>query len=276
MRLTKAIGGTGKLAALVAMAVAGRSASASVKDIGSEMDTTIFQNNVNNSAGGAQAMFAGTNGTSSPRRGLIEFDIADNIPAGSTITGAQLTLYLVQVAGSGGGSGTGSGATLTISLYKLSDSWGEGTAESNTSGASGNGQGTMANNGDATWDARFYPSPTWTTPGGDFAATASGSASVGTTLNAPYTWGSTSGMVADVQSWLDSPTTNFGWELINADETDSQTFRAFWTREEARTDPTAALVPQLAVTYVLAPEPVAGVGLSVLGLLALRRRRSCC
>jgi hypothetical protein len=35
----------------------------------------------------------------SPRRGLIRFDIAGNIPAGATITGVQLTLFLGQVAG---------------------------------------------------------------------------------------------------------------------------------------------------------------------------------
>ncbi len=52
-------------------------------------------------------------------------------------------------------------------------------------------------------------------------------------------------MVSDVQSWLDNPATNFGWELVNSDETDSRTFRAFWTKEAS--DPT--LRPELVVTY---------------------------
>ncbi len=35
--------------------------------LGSVKDTTIFQNNVNNSSGGSPGLFAGTNGTGSPR-----------------------------------------------------------------------------------------------------------------------------------------------------------------------------------------------------------------
>jgi hypothetical protein len=256
---------------VIAAALLGRSAPAAVKNLVTDADTTIFQNNVNNSAGGALGMFSGTNSSSSPRRALVEFDIADNIPAGSTITNVTLTLYLASVAG-GGTTGT-----ATIGLYDLSDSWGEGTAEEGQ-GASGAGQGAMANTGDATWDDRFYSSssPTaWTTPGGDYSGTTSGTLAVGTTLNAAYTWGSTSQMVADVQSWLDSPTTNFGWEMINSNETGSQTFRAFYTREEASSN--SNLVPDLQITYTpsLAPEPV-GIGALAIaaGFVTTRRRRA--
>src|SRR5262245_57590830 len=73
--------------------------------IGASKDVTIFQNNVNNSSGGGYGLFAGTNGTGSPRRALIDFDIAGNLPAGATIQSVQLTLILGQVAGSGGGGG---------------------------------------------------------------------------------------------------------------------------------------------------------------------------
>src|SRR5215471_1901012 len=82
--------------------------------IGASKDVTIFQNNVNNSSGGGYGLFAGTNGTSSPRRALIDFDIAGSgIPSGATIQSVQLTLVLGQVAGSGGGGG-GGGPTIDL------------------------------------------------------------------------------------------------------------------------------------------------------------------
>src|SRR3954465_7853265 len=69
---------------------------ADVASIGASKDNTIFQSNVNNSLGAGQAIFAGTNAQSSPRRGLIQFDVAGAIPAGSTINSVQLTLFLNQ------------------------------------------------------------------------------------------------------------------------------------------------------------------------------------
>src|SRR5689334_3010417 len=67
--------------------------------IGASRDATIFENNVNNSNGAGPGMFAGTNGMGSPRRGLLDFDIAGSVPTGATITDVQLTLHLGQVAG---------------------------------------------------------------------------------------------------------------------------------------------------------------------------------
>ena len=99
-------------------------APAAVVTITSSKDTTIFQNNVNNSAGGQTQLYSGTNTSQSPRRGLMAFDIASNVPAGSTITNVQLTLTLTQIAGTGmGGNGVPS---ATIGLYPLTRNWGEG------------------------------------------------------------------------------------------------------------------------------------------------------
>jgi hypothetical protein len=245
--------------------------------IGSSKDTTIFQNNVNNSAGAGNGLFAGTNGASSPRRALIAFDIADNVPSGAIIDSVQLTLVLGQVAGSGGGGGGGGTTTSTIDLHRLSADWGEGISQKQTpptDSIGGQGQGAPASDGDATWNARFYSvvTPTlWATPGGDFVAQVSASAAVGTTLNAGSTWGSTPALVSDVQSWLNSPASNFGWALVNEDEVSLQTFRAFYSHDAA----TAAFHPQLQITFETVPEPT-GILLSVLATplaLGLRKRR---
>src|SRR5579863_7995017 len=243
------------------------STRADVVNLSPVKDTTIFQNNVNNSLGGGQVMFAGTNGstTPSPRRALLEFDIAGSVPAGSTIQSVQLTLYLAQVAGSGAGAGGGT-SSASISLFRLSDDWGEGTAGNTSTGTIGVGNGFAAATGDATWNARLYSStaPTpWTAAGGDFSDTASAAlTSTDTTLNDPYVWTSTPALVADVQAWLRSPSSNFGWLL----EINGQTFRAFWTREASRTSADSQFVPQLEVTYAV-PEP--GVGLMCCALAVL-------
>jgi hypothetical protein len=205
-------------------------------------------------------IFAGTNTAVSPRRGIMQFDIADNVPAGATITSVQLNMVLAQVAGSGMGGG---GGNFTIGLYDASEDWGEGTQ------SMGSGQGGAAGTGDATWNARHYAStsPTlWSNPGGDFSGTASQTASVGTSVGSTYSWTTDTAMVADVQKWLDTPSSNFGWFLVNTDETDEQTFRAFDARET--TSP-----PQLVINYTAVPEPSAILsGLALCCLLPWRRK----
>ncbi len=135
-------------------------------------DATIFEGDPENSNGAGPGMFAGTDGTSAPLRGLIQFDIADNIPAGATIFGVQLELSLGKVAGSGGGGGPGAGTvTSNIELHKLTTAWGEGTTGAGLTQIGGTGQGFAAGPGDATWNASSYPNTPWTTPGGDFSST---------------------------------------------------------------------------------------------------------
>ncbi len=65
--------------------------------------------------------------------------------------------------------------------------------------------------------------------GGDFSATVSASQSVGPL--GYYTWNSVQ-MVADVQSWVNNPSSNFGW-LVLGDESDLGSAKRFDTRESA-------------------------------------------
>src|SRR5262245_61027435 len=91
---------------------------ATVINLGANKDNTIFQNNPNNSAGGGAGIFVGTNGNTSPRRGLISFDLT-SIPFGSTINSVQLTLTVGQIPG-----GT-TGVARTIDLFAMTRAWGE-------------------------------------------------------------------------------------------------------------------------------------------------------
>src|SRR5262245_36670583 len=145
------------LLALVPVGAAGNTAI-----MGASKDNTIFANNVNNSAGGWVGLTAGTNGMGGNRRGLIAFDIAGNIPAGSTITSAELTLYLADISSNS--------MNQTIELHRLTRDWGEGTANNSSPSFGGTGMGAPANPGDATWNEAMFGSVAWTSPGatGDF------------------------------------------------------------------------------------------------------------
>jgi len=112
---------------------------------------------------------------------------------------------------------------MAFDLHRLTSDWGEGT--SNANGQEGAGKAPTTN--DTTWIHTFYPGSFWTTPGGDFDLTVSGSTSVGNIGS--YSWGSTTQMVTDVQSWLDTPAGNFGWILMGPEGV--QSAKRFDTRE---------------------------------------------
>jgi hypothetical protein len=245
-----------------------QTASADLATLGAAHDASVFSTHPDNSHGAGPGICTGADGGGQMLRGLLQFDVAGAVPAGSTVTSVQLTLSLGAVAGSGLSADTGN---RTIELHRLLASWGEGSTESSATGIGGTGNGAPANAGDATWTDRFFSSTTptgWVTPGGDFVTTASATTAVGTTANLAYTWSSTPTLVADVQGWLNNPAINAGWLLRNADESTPKTYRAFWTREASN----PSLRPQLQITYTPAPEPA---GVTVLGatVLVLVRRR---
>jgi hypothetical protein len=137
---------------------------------------------------------------------------------------------------------TAASAAANMSLFKLSQSWGEGTS------GPASGMGAPATEGDATWGDRSYDptSPTlWASAGGTHTTTVTATTSVGTATG-PYAWSSAQ-MVTDVQSWLTTPSFNFGWLLIG-DETTTTTVREFYSRE----DP-ANVEPALQISYAVAP-----------------------
>lgn len=196
-----------------------------------DKDNTIYSGTPNNSNGSGAYFFAGRNGANndnSLQRALLHFNVS-NIPAGAVISSATLTLYPNKV----GASPTG------IALHKLSQDWGEGASD-----AAGNeGPGIAAQPGDATWNSSFYPSTSWSTPGGAFVSTqtaATGNVIAGTPIVI-----SNDGLVADVQSWVNSSTTNFGWIIRASDESAANSAKRFVSRNNS----TVSQRPTLSVTY---------------------------
>jgi len=180
-------------------------------------DNTLYESadgSVSNGAGGH--LFSGTNNRGEIRRAVIAFDIAGNIPTGATISSISLRLNMSRTAG----------GSATVSLHKVLADWGQGPSEAENN----EGGGADSASGDATWVHRFFNTETWEKAGGDFSETASASTMVGGL--GPYIWGPTSEMVADVQSWLDNPDSNFGWVLIG-DESSNQTTKRFNSMENS-------------------------------------------
>jgi hypothetical protein len=165
-------------------------------------DNTIFSEGQFSNALGS--IFSGRTNDGAIRRGLIAFDVASAIPAGSIIEDVSLTMNA---------SKTNFGGNQ--SLHRLLADWGEGTSNAGSAGS-----GTVATEGDATWQNTFFSldNPTsWTTPGGDFISDVSSTTFVpASSLDTPFQFASTPVMIQDVQHWLDAGG-NFGW-LIQGDE----------------------------------------------------------
>jgi spore coat protein A len=220
-------------AALLSSGIAFGPAGADVVSIPASQDNTLFEDVAGALSNGAgEELFSGNTSDQGVRRAVIAFDVAAAIPPGSTIDTVTLTLNMDRSQRAG---------EETFALHRLEESWGEGTSVA----AGQEGGGGAATTGDATWLHRFYPATPWSTVGGGFESTPSASLLVD--RKGFYTWGSTAAMVTDVQGWLDSPSSDFGWILIG-NEAAIETAKRFASRENA----TVENQPVLDVTFTSA------------------------
>lgn len=196
-------------------------------------DNTLYEHSTGAvSNGSGSHFFAGRNNRpqDSIRRGLIAFDLIEAVPPGAKIDSVTLQLHM---------SRTNAGAgEHTINLHRVLAPWGEGVSDAQFE----EGGGAPATGGDATWVHTFFDTTMWTTVGGDFSPTISAGQAVADT--GFYAWGSTAGMVSDVQAWVDNPLQNFGWILLG-DEAAGQSAKRFDSREHE----TAAYRPVLHIYF---------------------------
>jgi len=195
-----------------------------------DRDATLFEPQVEETASGSgEHLFAGrvnATGGGTRRRALLHFPV-EVIPCGSTIITVTVTLHP-----------TGGQATpQSVALHRCLSDWGEGASSSEGGG------GAPPEPGDATWSKRFWPDIEWSVSGGFHIISPSSQAI--SNFSQPVDFESSPALVADVQSWVDDPTSNFGWIVIG-DESTVQTTRRFASRESA--DP--ELLPVLSITFV--------------------------
>ncbi len=207
--------------------------------LGPSKDNTLFED-----AGGAlsngqgQYLYSGRVkglGSTKLRRGLLAFDVAASVPAGATIVGASLSMNVSKsISG-----------PLSSGLHRATADWGQGASNSIVMGG---GQGAPAEPGDATWLHTFWPNKFWQNTGGDFVAAVSATTDVG--FPGSYTWDSTALLVADVQAWLNDPSSNFGWVVLG-DESVPGTAKRFDSSEHLN----PANRPVLTIQYMTNEPP---------------------
>jgi len=195
-----------------------------------DRDNSIYSDQPGNS-NGAGELFAGLTNLGGIRRALLRFDVSA-LPAGIVVQSATVTLTVTK-------TGPASSGDIDFSLHHLNRDWGEGTSQ-------GTGLGAPAQAGEATWNEARLGIESWTTPGGDFITAASANRLVGS-LGA-YAWTS-SGLAADVQTWIAQPATRFGWILRGAENTTSAKIFAPRDAPAAVTRPTLSLQYSLPVVF---------------------------
>jgi len=183
-------------------------------------DNTLYQPDGNRSNGIGEQMFIGVD-TGNIRRAVVAFNVHAYVPPGSTVDSVRVFFTTI----------TGSSITYRTGLHRVLKDWGEGASR-----PSNEANGAQAAQGDATWTHSMWPDSAWAAPGGDFIVLPSGSANVAGAI-VRYTFNTTPALTADVQSWLDDPSTNFGWLIMgNENPANPGTLKSFGTQQNVATD----------------------------------------
>ena len=207
---------------------------------------TLFTGN-NESDGSGYHMFV-----AGGHEALIQFNF-NSIPPGAVIGSATLTMYMDRSTGSG---------TATINMNRVTTPWGmgtSGTAGTDNGFAGGGGSGFTPTTGDATWNYSIYNTTQWSNSGGDYAALASASGTVGNeiasvSLPPLATVWQGSGLVSDIQAFVNNTETNDGWIFTDFNVSDGA--RRFMSSDNEYNGVTDSpdYRPVLVVTYTV-PEP---------------------
>lgn len=202
-----------------------------------DLDNTLYQDLSGSKSNGlGTSVFVGENGVGLARRAVLRFNITGSVPPGAKVVAATLKMNITLTQDLG---------VLPVDIHRVTASWGEGNSTPSGVGGGGGGGGGTSQTNDATWIHRFYSATLWATPGGDFAPTPS--ASFAMPILGSFTVPASPDLVADVQAWRDTPSTNFGWILKARTENTTYTARRLDSRQSA----TVANRPTLTVSYLL-------------------------
>eukprot|EP00055_Hartaetosiga_balthica_P014554 m.80458 g.80458 ORF g.80458 m.80458 type:complete len:956 (-) comp8620_c3_seq2:87-2954(-) len=180
---------------------------------------TLDPNTELNSGGASKGIFAGMRVDGKRLRAVMDFQVTREVPVGSTVVSAYLTVYNNKVKFP---------YKYNHTLHELFQSFGEGSS------SSVGGKGSPATNFDATWIHSQYPLSTWTTPGGDFNSKAMSWIEV----DFAQRYFTFPGLKNIVQKWVNDPSTDHGLLIIGKEDacTDTGctgTARQFASKDDA-------------------------------------------
>lgn len=214
------------LAFVLAASVSLDRAAADTVEIQPAADSSIYKGAPRTNLGAADYFLAGKAPGEPSVRALVRFDVGAGVPAGSTVTGARLSLQAT-------------GETADVAAFELRRVlrfWDEGDGSQEN--------GFDAERGAVTWKRNAHPRSRWARGGGargaDYARGVSGTFEVAGPGEAVV---ESDRMVKDVQRWLDRPGADLGWVISRNPGEPAGGIRRFASREDA------ALAPVLTVDF---------------------------
>ena len=191
-------------------------------------DTSLLEVAPSNNNGGQEFVISGHIQNPARARALSRFDFIV-LPTNTLVQSVVLELTVTRQPGDGL-------VNSAFGLHRMLRPWGEGDKNALTNP----GQGLPATVGEATWLHSFFPTNTWSSPGGepdvDFVSSESSFQFI-YGAGESYRFESTPELVADVQGWVNDPPSNFGWMLICDNEPTPFTARQFGSRENSGAHP---------------------------------------
>ncbi|MGZ4987863.1 MAG: DNRLRE domain-containing protein [Limisphaerales bacterium] len=193
--------------------------------VSASTDTWILaENPFGNFSSDGHGLGAGMNSHGSPMRAMFKFDLSQ-IPANATVTSVSVTVTEIKES---------SLSSTDYELHRVLQSWVQTETTWNNRTAA------------ATWNSAGLESGT------DYTSPASGTITAALGAFGPNTFASTVSLVADVQAWIDAPSSNNGWLFKAATESGQNgrrwgsTFTAQFGAGDAAT---------LSVTYTASTPP---------------------
>jgi hypothetical protein len=210
-------------------------------------DTFINGRNPDNNSGASQSIFVGVDGQGGTMRGLVRFAMPAALQ-GTTVTEVQLTTTLRSLGQAG------AGPDVMLGLQAVTEAWIQGNGAGNTAMLYTVGETCSAAVMGATWnspDCTGGAGPPWMVPGATVTSTVSGQAdTTGLPVESPVVWASSdagnASMIADVQGWIDNPSSNDGWRITSSDENTFAAAKRFYSSDAAGNP-----APTLTVAYML-------------------------
>lgn len=215
-------------------------------------DASIANNAAGNSvsanygSGASQQLLVAFLSSALYARTLVQFDLS-SIPTTAIIENVSLQFSE---------AGKGNNPPVVSVFRNTAQNWTEGTTSNNcpSTGACNTAVVLISTGGtDVTWNEFSFSgalSRLWNTAGGNLSSTASATAPVIVTGTPNQIHFNTAGIIADVQNWVSTPSSNFGW-ILKMDESTTPTSAAYrYISKEGAVglaDPTKA--PRLVITY---------------------------